>query len=135
MRVNAFMAFIGQILVLISFAVGGYLAVIGKITTGSIVALSQLLTYTIEPISVIIGTITSINAVDNIKENCEQILKYTEKSQSNKLLCIPKKISMKNVNFTYDKINKIINNATITFESPYKNVSEDLFAGTNQVPD
>lgn len=120
MRVNAFMAFIGQILVLISFAVGGYLAVIGKITTGSIVALSQLLTYTIEPISVIIGTITSINAVDNIKENCEQILKYTEKSQSNKLLCIPKKISMKNVNFTYDKINKIINNATITFESPYK---------------
>ena len=79
--------------------------------------------------------ITSINAVDNIKENCEQILKYTEKSQSNKLLCIPKKISMKNVNFTYDKINKIINNATITFESPYKNVSEDLFAGTNQVPD
>ena len=120
MRVNAFMAFIGQVLILMSFAIGGYLSVLGRITTGSIVALSQLLTYTIEPISVIIGTITSINSVDNIKQNCEQILKYTENTDSNQLLHIPKKISMKNLCFTYDKNNKIINNASITFESPYK---------------
>lgn len=118
--VNACMAFIGQVLILVSFAFGGYLAVIGKITTGSIVALSQLLTHTIEPISVIVGTIASFNSIYDVKDNCDRILNYPENLLAKKILHIPRKVSMENVCFSYNRVNKIVDNANITFEFPYK---------------
>lgn len=118
--VNAFMAFIGQILILSSFALGGYFSVIGRITTGSIVALSQLLTYTIEPITTISSAVTNINAVKNVIDNCNQILDYSPDMISEVTLNAPKNIQLCAVSFSYDQTHYVIDHANYTFESPFK---------------
>lgn len=117
---NAFMAFIGQILVLVSFALGGYFTVTGRLSTGAIVALSQLITYIIEPVSVLAGTATSLNSVSPIKDNCFRILNYQESQIPPKLKSHPRKIELMAVGFSYDGLNELIKDISITFEFPYK---------------
>lgn len=118
--VNAFMAFISQILILASFALGGYFSVIGRVTTGSIVALSQLLTYTIEPISVVVSTVTNINAVQNTVDNCNQILNYSPSISPFLLQNPPQEMELRSVSFSYNQIDCILDDVNVKFETPYK---------------
>lgn len=98
--VNALMAFISQILILSVFAIGGYFSVRGYITTGSIVALSQLLSYSIEPVTTIANTVTNISAVENIKGNCEQIIRYKGSKKDN-IIDGVRRIELINVGLKY----------------------------------
>lgn len=118
--INSLMAFVGQILVLISFALGGYLSVEGRITTGSIVALSQLLAYAVEPISVIASTMTSLNAIQNVKDDCDHIINYHNSEGQLSLRSIPHSIELKSVSFSYDGDRTILKDASAVFETPYK---------------
>ena len=79
---NIAFAFTGQLLLLLSFAIGGTMAAAGIITAGTIVYLSQLLAYIIEPLAVFAGAATSRASVKSTLEACAEILSYKSANEN-----------------------------------------------------
>ncbi len=119
--VNGLMAFVSQILILCAFAIGGYYTVSGEITTGSIVALSQLLTYCIEPIANIASATTNISSVKNIKDNCESIFNYSSSDEDKINITTFDYIAFDGVSFKYPNVDSYaLQNINLSFQYPMK---------------
>lgn len=73
---NISFVFAGQLLLLLSFSIGGTMAATGLITVGSIIYISQLLLYTIEPLAVFAGAGTSYASVKNTIAKCTDLLSF-----------------------------------------------------------
>lgn len=120
---NAILAFLGIFMTLFVFIIGGWLVVSGILTAGALVALAELLAYTIEPIAGIIGARNSINSVQNVINNCDEIFAYTPKEILSE---VPKKtdssiISVKNLNFRYaNKEMDSLTNVNFNFQKEKK---------------
>ncbi|MCH5278367.1 MAG: ABC transporter ATP-binding protein [Christensenellaceae bacterium] len=83
---NIVFAFTGQLLLLSAFAIGGPMAASGTISAGSIVSLSQLLVYIIEPLAIFAGAATSYASVRGTLTECAEILannRNTDNPESN----------------------------------------------------
>ena len=120
---NAVLAFLGIFMTLFVFIIGGWYVVSGTLTAGALVALSELLAYTIEPITGIIGAQNSINSVKNVLDSCKQILAYLPKKP---LTDVAKEsgegvITVKNLDFCYaDNTSSTLDNVSFSFKKGKK---------------
>lgn len=120
---NAILAFLGIFMSLFVFIIGGWLVVSGILTAGALVALAELLAYTLEPIMGIIGAKNSINAAKNVIDNCDTIFSYEPRSVVPGLPSTMQDgvISLCNLNFRYaNKENDTLQNINFKFEQGKK---------------
>lgn len=111
---NISFVFAGQLLLLLSFSIGGTMAATGLITVGSIIYISQLLLYTIEPLAVFAGAGTSYASVKITIEKCTDLLSF--KTNENDLVldnfiassCIEGDISIENLRIVIPETNTIV---------------------------
>lgn len=115
------MAF-SSLMYVLTFAVGGYFAIIGVMSVGLIVSLSQLIGGVVSPIERLPSMLSDIYSTKEIKNKILGILKTEcENDTGMKLNESIKDIDVKNISFYYDTKEKLsLSNINIKFESNKK---------------
>ena len=112
-----------SIMYLITYVVGGYFAIIGEISVGLVISLSQLIGGVVAPLEQLPAILAEIRSTLQIRNKLENIIiERSFQEIGNVLKSSPREISMKNVSFSYDNSEvKAINNVSLRFEE-YKSM-------------
>lgn len=107
-----------SIMYLITYVVGGYFAIIGEISVGLVISLSQLIGGVVAPLEQLPAILAEIRSTLQIRNKLENIIiERSFQEIGNVLKSSPREISMKNVSFSYDNSEvKAINNVSLRFE-------------------
>lgn len=98
--------------------VGGYLALRGSVSAGGIITVIQLMNYTVEPL-------INIANILKEKEGCGTIMEKFERKEKEGNACRqtrgqqmtePQEITLKNLSFSYNNQDMILENLSLTFE-------------------
>ena len=118
--INFLNATIGSLSVFPIIYMGGYLAFLGRLTAGSVVALINLMNYVLEPVISIVHIWNGIKQVQPIK--LEIFNKKLQKKDDEKTLNTERySTSLKNIWYCYPGLNKtFLSNFSFTFEEGKK---------------
>lgn len=120
--VRAVSIFFGSLTFMSGFLFGGYLVSKKVITIGTMITCIQLTNHLTNPIYTLIEKISSLKSVLKILEKIERTIKI-KKDNEEELLeknSLIEKIVFENINFSYNKENKILNNISLEFEKNKK---------------
>lgn len=99
---NAVTSVMSILIMLVTFVIGGYLILNSVLSVGALLAVIQLISNMISPLTDIIYCINEINSVKEIKEKVVELLKKADE-RDNKIDLLPlgKKIEIKNLSYSY----------------------------------
>ena len=100
---------------------GGYLVISGSITLGTMMTVTQVMNYIIDPLDLFTVCTNKIRSLKTIWGNITSIIDYSNvKDSSNKIDTIHTSIKLNNVSFGYSRTNKILKNINLEFEKGKK---------------
>ena len=111
--------FFSSIMYVITFILGGYLIIIGSISIGYVVSLSQLIGGVVAPIEQLPSILASINSTSKVKTKLQKILTVHKINNNSEITNLNiSDISFENVSFSYKNSNtKALNDNNINFEA------------------
>lgn len=100
----------------LSLLISGYMAINGVITVGSMIASVNLVGSIANPLMAISSNVATIKSSRLIREKILKVVDYSKVDNINKINIdrFNKKIEFKNVSFSYDETNNILNNINLT---------------------
>ena len=100
---------------------GGYLVISGSITLGTMMTVTQVMNYIIDPLDLFTVCTNKIRSLKTIWGNISDVIDYSNvKDSSNKIDTIHTSIKLNNVSFGYSRTNKILKNINLEFEKGKK---------------
>ena len=100
---------------------GGYLVISGSITLGTMMTVTQVMNYIVDPLDLFTVCTNKIRSLKTIWGNISDVIDYSNvKDSSNKIDTIHTSIKLNNVSFGYSRTNKILKNINLEFEKGKK---------------
>lgn len=100
---------------------GGYLVLNGSITLGTMMTITQVMNYIVDPLDLFTVCTNKIRSLKTIWGNITNIIDYSNmKDCNNKIDEIHTSIKLNNVSFAYSRTNQIIKNINLEFEKGKK---------------
>lgn len=112
--------FLSIMIQILAVSLGGYFLMNGSLTVGNIFAILQLGNGLFGPIMYIVSKLTMIKGMKEIKLKLVSFTEEKNNTGSNNIDKFEKSIEFKNVNFSYNSENKVLDRISIKFEKSKK---------------